>query len=82
MEAIKLIQRLCFSFLRALLFSKDECKTISEALQEIQVKYENVCQAREELEYDLNVVKQEKRNVDKEILEAQVRELLLNSLLS
>lgn len=80
MMAIKLFQWLCL--LCALLFSKDECKTISDALQEIQAKYENVCQAREELQYDLNVVKQEKRNVDKEILEARVRELLLTSSLS
>ncbi len=58
-------------------FSENECKTINEAFQEIQTNYENVCQAREQQEHDLNVLKLDKSNVDKEVVEAQVAELLL-----
>lgn len=61
-----------------IVFSEIEYKTISEALQELETKYENVCQAREQLEHNLNVLKRDKRNVDKEIVEAQVAELLLH----
>ena len=61
-----------------IVFSEIEYKTISEALQELETKYENVCQAREQLEQNLNVLKRDKRNVYKEIVEAQVAELLLH----
>ena len=51
--------------------TKDECKTKGNTLQEMQTKYKNVCQAHEQLQHDLKVVKEDKRNVDNEIVEAQ-----------
>ena len=53
-------------------FSKDECKTMGKILQEMQTKYKNVYQAHEQVQHDLKVVKEDKRNVDNEIVEAQV----------
>ncbi|XP_028401900.1 hyaluronan-mediated motility receptor-like [Dendronephthya gigantea] len=49
---------------------EDEFETVSVGLQETRTQYESVLQTRQKLEEDLNVLIQEKRNLDSEFLEA------------
>ena len=52
-------------------FSEQECKTMSD----IQIKYEEVCHAHKRLENDLNMTKNDKIDVDIQIVEAEVVKL-------